>query len=114
MEKETLVTFYIYDVSASGFIFGSAATQSAQCSRVVGGSDEVAGRRWGFLLLLNLTLAQQWIKVVLGHKRSVCLSATWREFQLPPSQAIFLLMFHKSNTDSSHLTPFSDMTNEIC
>lgn len=53
MEKETLVTFYICDVSASGFIFGSAATQSAHCSRVAGGSDEVAGRRWGFLLLLE-------------------------------------------------------------
>lgn len=40
-------------MSASGFIFGSAATQRAKCSRVAGGSDEVAERNWGFLLLLE-------------------------------------------------------------
>lgn len=48
MEKEAEVTYYIYCVSASGFIFGSTTTQSSQCSSVAGGSDEVVGWRWGF------------------------------------------------------------------
>lgn len=40
-------------VPASGFIFGCAAAQRAQCSCVVGGSDEVAGWRWGFPALAS-------------------------------------------------------------
>lgn len=47
-KKEAGVSDYIYCVPASGFIFGCTATQSAQCSCVAGGSDEVAGWRWGF------------------------------------------------------------------
>lgn len=47
-KKEAGVSDYIYCISASGFIFGCTATQSAQCSCVAGGSDEVAGWRWGF------------------------------------------------------------------
>lgn len=41
-----------YCFPASGFIFSHAATQGTLCSRVAGGSDEVAGRRWGFPALL--------------------------------------------------------------
>lgn len=48
MEKAAGASDYICCICASGFIFGCTATQSAQCSCVAGGSDEVAGWRWGF------------------------------------------------------------------
>lgn len=48
MEKAAIVPGYIHSISASGFIFGCTTTQSALCSCVAGGNDEVAGWGWGF------------------------------------------------------------------
>lgn len=72
MEKATGLSDYIYNFTASGFIFGCTFAQSAQCSCVAGGIDEVAGWRWGFpALAWALTLAQKSVKALLGQ---VCLS----------------------------------------
>lgn len=52
MEKKNLPD-YIHLIPACGYIFGYATTQSTQCSCVAGGSDEVAGWRWGFPALAS-------------------------------------------------------------
>lgn len=52
-KKEAGVSDYVYCIPASGFIFGCTAAQSAQCSCVAGGNDEVAGWRWGFPALAS-------------------------------------------------------------
>lgn len=99
-------------ISASGFIFGFTATQSAQCSCVAGGSDEVAGWRWGFPAL---AWAWPWHsngwKTLLGHKRSVCLPATRQDFHHPTqlgliSPVITQWLLSKEMLSSFHLSPF--------
>lgn len=48
MENAAGVSHYTCLAPASGFIFGCTETQSAQCSCVADGNDEVAGWGWGF------------------------------------------------------------------
>lgn len=104
---------YIYCISARGLLFGCTDTQSTQCSCVAGGTDEVAGWRWGFPVL---AWAWPWhsngCTLYWGTRgQSVCLPHS-RISTVPPSWAIFLLTRNKTTTPLSrhahsfHLTPF--------
>lgn len=99
-----------------------STTQSALCSCVVGGSDEVAGWRWGFPALpLSLTLALGLGSISAGAQE-VTLSTRHMAGFPPylPVQVCFHLGFNKTTAvQSGGVTPhcplhFGDITVEIC
>ena len=111
-KKEAGVSDYIYCIPASGFIFGCTATQSALCSCVAGGSDEVAGWRWGFPALA-WAWPWQWVKNSAGAQE-VSLS-TCHTAGFPASRPVELYfswrvikrwLLSQEMLNSFHLSPF--------
>lgn len=83
MEKEAGVFDYIHCIPASGFIFGPH--HCTKCTVFLCGWWHWWGSRveMGFSCsCLGLTLAQQLVKTLMGHKRSVCLPGFQHSFQL--------------------------------